>query len=382
MEVYLYAAIGRELTQYRVNVQLGALTALSKMQLPQGLQYLWQQPELSVFYAACSDGRPGFDGTEHCVCALNGSGESQLTVYGPVVSLPWRPVHITTDPAGRFIFITYPRPSAIDVFRINSDGTIGEKVEQPPFAELQKVAHQLRITADGRYAVLPLRGNDATSDRPEDPGAIAIMDVRDGVLSMRQTLAPDDGRGFGPRHVDFHPSRPWMYVSIERQNELSFFHMGAEFSGPYCRLSTLTRQHEEKPRQLVGAVHVHPDGLTVYVSNRADGTVQKSGRAVFNGGENTIAVFRIDPSTGVPSRIQTIDTRGMHTRTFQLHPSGHLLVAANMTPRWSEKDGHVREIHAGLSIFRVHSDGTLEFLNKLDVDARHAHLFWAGFLEH
>ena len=66
---------------------------------------------------------------------------------------------------------------------------------------------------------------------------------------------------------------------------------------------------------LGGAIHVHPGGRFAYVSNRADGTVEHRGEQVFNGGENSIAVFALDPQSGEPRRIQNAPTQGIHART-------------------------------------------------------------------
>ena len=44
-----------------------------------------------------------------------------------------------------------------------------------------------------------------------------------GVLRDEISIAPNGGYGFGPRHLDFHPSRSWIYVSLERQNALAMF---------------------------------------------------------------------------------------------------------------------------------------------------------------
>ena len=377
---WFLAAVGRQLTRYRVDVAQGTLAAEQTIELPEGLQYGWQNPVAAdIFHLVCSDGRPGSDGSRHVACTLKQDAQGRLRFHGAVLELPWRPVHVTTDPAGGFVFVTYPKPSLVEVFRIRPDGTLGSKVSQPGLPPLPQTAHQLRITPDGRRAVLPLRGNDAAGERPEDPGAVMIFGLRDGVLAHQQTLAPDGGYGFGPRHVDFHPGQPWMYASIERQNQLALFDVAAAFSGPRCRVTTLAFPDAEKPRQLAGAVHVHPNGRTVYVSNRADGTVMADGRPVFNEGENTIAVYAVEPRTGVPTLAQIVDTRGMHVRTFRIDPSGRLLVAANMTPRTRLRDGGHVEVPAGLSVFRRHEDGTLTFLRKYDVDARRDHLFWAGF---
>ena len=53
-------------------------------------------------------------------------------------------------------------------------------------------------------------------------------------------------------------------------------------------------------------------------------------RKVFAGGENTLAAYAIDPTTGKPTPIQHVDTHGIHCRTFHIDPSGRLLVAAHI----------------------------------------------------
>jgi 6-phosphogluconolactonase len=165
-------------------------------------------------------------------------------------------------------------------------------------------------------------------------------------------------------------------MSIERQNEIGFFELGTTVEGPKWRKTALARPAELKPRQLVGAVHVHPNGGNVYVSNRADGTVDFQGEKVFNGAENTIAVYAIDARSGEPTLIQTEDTRGMHVRTFHIEPGGRILVAANMTTR-NVRDGNaVRNIPGGLSGFRIGADGRLQFARKYDADVSRDHMFW------
>ena len=64
------------------------------------------------------------------------------------------------------------------------------------------------------------RGNDAAGGKPEDPGALKVFGFKNGVLTNWHRSQPGTGLGFGPRHLDFHPTQPWVYVSIERQNKL------------------------------------------------------------------------------------------------------------------------------------------------------------------
>jgi hypothetical protein len=143
---------------------------------------------------------------------------------------------------------------------------------------------------------------------------------------------------------------------------------------------TLAEPHDKRPRQLAGAIHIHPNGRYVYVSNRADGTVEFEGRRVFRGGENSIAVFSIDPRSGEPTLIQHADTRGIHVRTFALDPSGRMFVAASIMPLAVRDGARVLTVAAGLSVFRVGGDGKLDFVRKYDLEPGTQTQFWMGMV--
>ena len=329
---------------------------------------------------ACSDGGPGKAGTKNFICVLVIQADGALKLQSEATTLHSRPIHISIDRNAQHLLLAYNAPSAFSVHRLKKDGWVGEKVKQSS-VELGACAHQILVTPDNLRVVLPVRGNDPEHGNPESPGSLEIFDFAEGVLKHRQQIIPDAGYGFGPRHVDFHPTKPWMYVSIERQNQIAFFALGKTVVGPLWRKTTLAHPEQLKPRQLVGAIHVHPNGKFVYVSNRADGTIDHDGKKIFNGAENTISTFSIDPETGEPTLIHTEDTRGMHVRTFSLDPSGEILVAGCMIARDALIDGTIQHVSGGLSTFRIQADGTLTFMHKYDVDVGSDRLFWAGFVK-
>ena len=376
----LYAAVGPRLTHYEVDVEGAALRERGALDLPAGLMYAWPHATRRFLYAACSDGGPGRAGTRHFLAAYRIAADGSLSPHGDPVALRARPVHMTLDAPSRHALVVL-LPSAVVVHRIGADGRVAGEVPQQARPDLGATAHQILLAPSGDLAVLPVRGNDAADGRPEDPGSLAVFSYREGQLTPRQVLAPAGGFGFGPRHVAFHPSRPWMYMSIERQNEIAQFTLeGDAVRGPFHRLTTLEHPEAGKPRQLVGAIHLHPEGRFAYVSNRADGTVDDGGRKVFNGGENSIGVFALDPDTGAPARIQNADTHGIHPRTFHVDPSGRLLVAANMT-HLDVRDGEgVRHVPATLSVFRIGGDGRLEFVRKHDAEVGDERMFWCGMV--
>ena len=376
---FVYAAVGADFKQYSVNMSDGSLSQRSAITLPAGLQYAWRHTSKPILYAACSDGGPGKAGTQHFVCALAIQSDGSLKLEGIPTLLQSRPVHLTCDRTSQHLLLAYNDPSALSIHRIKRDGSIGEEIKQNTFA-LGACAHQILVAPDNHRVVLPVRGNDPEHGTPELPGSLEIYDYSEGILTHRQKLIPNAGYDFGPRHVDFHPTKPWMYLSIERQNQIAFFELGKTVVGPLWRKTTLAHPEQLKPRQLVGAIHVHPNGKFVYVSNRADGTSDHNGNKIFNGAENTISTFSIDTETGEPTLIHTEDTQGMHVRTFSIDPSGTMLIAGCMIARDALIDGAIQHVPGGLSTFRIQEDGTLRFLQKYDVDVGANRLFWAGIV--
>ena len=133
-------------------------------------------------------------------------------------------------------------------------------------------------------------------------------------------------------------------------------------------------------RQLAGTIHVHPGGRYVYVANRADATVDFNGTKVFDGGENSIAVYAIDPDSGEPTLMQHADTQSFHVRTFAFDPSGGLMVAASIKPLAVRDGSQARIVPATLSVFRVGADGRLDFVRKYDVEATGKTQYWMGIM--
>jgi 6-phosphogluconolactonase (cycloisomerase 2 family) len=238
------------------------------------------------------------------------------------------------------------------------------------------------VTPDNRLAILVTRGNEGTPTKAEDPGALKVFDYKDGVLSNEVSVAPNGGKEFGPRHLDFHPTKPWMYVSIETQNKMVMYRTAPGKIGPDIAYSatTLDQPNNIRARQAAGTVHVHPNGRFLYGANRAEATVEYQGKKVFKGGENSIVVYAIDQETGEPKPIQHIETQKIHPRTFHIHPGGKLMVAEHNLPVNVRDGDAVKTVAAGLSVFRIGDDGKLTFARSYDVDVGDKLMFWMGMV--
>jgi 6-phosphogluconolactonase len=379
-----YNAVGPTLTCWRLDIGAAALTRQDSVTLPALVQYAWRNPAKPVLYVASSNfvpmGNP--DGKHHLTAFTIDPATGALSPFGNPVPIRARPINITVDATGKWLLTAYNVPSTMSVHPVGPDGAIGEEVTQAAPIECGIYAHQIRMMPSNRALVLVTRGNNATATKPEDPGALKVKSLKNGQLTDLASIAPGSGYGFGPRHLDFHPAKPWMYVSIERQNQLQMYrlHGDALEPAPAFVLNTLMAPGNLRPEQMVGPIHIHPNGRFVYLGNRASGLIEAQGKKFAAGGENTVAVFSIDQTTGEPRMVQAIDTHGFHPRTFSIDPSGRMLVVANllaMPVRDSEGD---KTQPATLSTYAIGTDGKLTFVRTYDIETNGMTQWWSGFV--
>jgi 6-phosphogluconolactonase (cycloisomerase 2 family) len=384
----LYAAAGAELTQYDVDAQGASLVKKGSIRLPANVQYAWPHPSRKYLYIAWSDGGAAAaavgstapHGKNHGVSAFRvdpASGALQL--IGKPVLIQSRPIHLSVDITGTHVLVAYNDPSALTVYRLNVDGTIGALMKQPSMLDTGIYAHQVRLNPSNKTVFLVTRGNGPTKTKPEDRGAVKVFNYADGVLKNLASIAPNGGVDFQPRHLDFHPSQPWIFLSLERQTQLQVYHMTKD--GSLVPLPLFTKDSVANPatkasRQNSGTIHVHPNGKFVYQATRSTGS-EANGKAIAGGGENSIAVYAINQQTGEPTLLQNADTRGAEPRTFALDPSARILVVGNQT---AVLDSTAKAIPASLAVFRVRNEGKLDYVRKYDVDISGGSLFWMGIV--
>lgn len=377
-----YAAVGPELGVFDVDVGSTALKRRGAVTLPANVQYAWPHPSRRHLYVASSNGGPRVAGDKHFASALAiDPATDSLRPHGAAVALPSRPIHLSVDRSGEYVLTAYNNPSHITVHRLNADGSIGAPVVQSEKLDTGIYAHQILATPSNRMAILVARGNDAQPGRAEDPGALKTFAFDNGVLRSLASIAPGTGMGFGPRHLDFHPTKPWVFVSIERQNKLYVYELD---SGSGMRRKPLfikdTLSNPPAMRQAAGAIHIHPSGKFVYVTNRASDLASFDGKPAVVGGQNDIAVFSIDQNTAEPTRIQNADGHSIELRTFGIDPSGRMLVAASIAPAPVREENRIVTVPAALSVFRIGGDGKLTFVRKYDIDTGRERQFWSGMV--
>jgi 6-phosphogluconolactonase (cycloisomerase 2 family) len=378
-KVVVYTSLNEQIIQYDLDVANARLVKRGSVSLPSCVQYAWPHASRRYLYVACSDIFQNPKTTKHYVAALRiDPATGELSKHGEAQQLAKRPIHITTDIPSKHVLVGFPVPSNLQVFRVNDDFTIGGEVHQTAIVDPGFYTHQVRVTPDNRRVIMVTRGNNPTPTKSEDPGALRIFDYSDGVLSNEFALAPNKGFGFGPRNLDFHPTKPWAYVTLERENKLFMFRLDDLKGATYLK-DTLAEPDNLRPLQMAGIIHMHPSGRFVYVTNRAAGDVKFNGQDVSAGGENDISVFSIDQNSGEPTMIQRAEQHKIYPRTIDVDPSGKLAVVQSTVPMKVRHGDEAQMVPAGLTLCRIGNDGKLTLVRSYDsMDYSRDNALWMG----
>jgi 6-phosphogluconolactonase len=251
------------------------------------------QQEVSVFSVNPTNGMLKHLQTQHC------GGKN--------------PVHLALDPSERFLVVSNHLSSHIAVMPVLSDGKLGavcQTVELPgapgphrveqPFAK----PHFNPFDPSGRFVVIPDKGLDK----------IFVYRFHNGRLTPASTPWTDSREASGPRHIAFHPQKPFAYAVNELDSTVTGYHFDITTGAlkPLQILSTLPDTFTGNSR--ASEIMLSGDGRTLYASNR---------------GCDSIAVFSINPATGHLTFIEANPTLGKTPRYFSLTPNGRYAFALN-----------------------------------------------------
>lgn len=275
-----------------------------------------------------------------------------LTFLNTVGTGGTNPVYVTTDPGNRWAVVTnYDAPGSVVVLPIRADGSLGEVVstlrlpgEPGPHRESQdgSYPHYAEFDPSGRWLVVADRGLDRLFVLRLDPGTGALTLHEPGTAQLRE--------GSGPRHVAFHPTRPFAYAVDELRCCVTAFRWDSA-DGVLAPLQVLP----STPPEMTGdgraaEIVVSPSGRFVYASNRSGAGVIDPER-----GADTVGCWRIDQRTGALQPVAWTPTEGLVVRHFTLNAAGDRLYAANqhtgtiVTFAADPRTGHLRRLGAPVS---------------------------------
>lgn len=223
------------------------------------------------------------------------------------------PVHLALDPTERFVVVSNHISSSLAVLPIEANGALGALTqlvtiegEPGPHRKEQPFAkpHFNPFDPSGRFVVVLDKGLDKT----------LVFRFENGQLTPATFPEAPGREASGPRHLAFHPAQPWAYIANELDSTVTACRFDAVTGQltPFQIVSGLADSYTGNSRN--SEIEVHPNGKTLYVSNR---------------GEDTIGVLAIDPATGRISLIQSMPCGGKTPRFFALMPGGRLMQALN-----------------------------------------------------
>jgi len=166
-------------------------------------------------------------------------------------------------------------------------------------------AHSVNFDPSGRFAL--------ACDVGTDHLYIYRIDQASRSLGAPRIVPTEPGKA--PRFSAFHPRRPYVFIVNEREPSMSSFRFDSA-TGEVRHVQTVATIADgySGPRVAPSDVHIHPNGRFVYGSNR---------------GDDSIAIFQIDETTGRLSRVDVVKTQGANPRGFSFEPSGTFLIVGN-----------------------------------------------------
>jgi 6-phosphogluconolactonase (cycloisomerase 2 family) len=254
------------------------------------------------------------DGTQVTAYRID-QGTGRLNVLNRQPTGGTNGVHLAIDGTDRFLALANYATGSLALFPVNQDGSLGAiadlattKGEPGPHRTQQESSHPHDCPFDrtGRYIVVPDKGLDRIF--------LYRLDTARGKLTPGDPPHVVARAGAAPRHVAFHPTRPFAYVI----NELD---------------STIATYEFEPDKGVLKPLQILPTTPSTYTGDNtgAEVVVAPSGRFVYgsNRGHNSIAIFAIDDKTGSLSSVGWEPTQGSTPRFFAFDPSGARLYAAN-----------------------------------------------------
>lgn len=223
------------------------------------------------------------------------------------------PVHLALDPTGHHLVVSNHITGTLAVLPVAPDGALlpvsqlvqlegepGPHRKEQPFAK----PHFNPFDPSGRWVLVPDKGLDK----------VFVFRFEDGRLTPASAPHVVCREGSGPRHLAFHPQHPWVYVVNELDSTVAAYHFDAVLGQltPFQIVSGLADTFTSNSR--ASEIEMAPSGRTLYASNR---------------GEDSLAVFDIDPATGRLRLQQTQPAGGKTPRFFTADPTGQWLMVLN-----------------------------------------------------
>jgi 6-phosphogluconolactonase len=221
--------------------------------------------------------------------------------------------HLALDRTGRWLAVANYGTGSVIVLPVAADGRLDNAVAfdqhkgsgPNPMRQAGPHAHEVTFSPDNRF----LLANDLGTDQIY----VYRFDATRGTVTPNDPPSAKTAPGAGPRHLVFHPNGRILYDVNEMAATVTAFRYDAAKGTleEFQDISTLPEGFSERS----GAeIAVSSAGTFLYASNR---------------GQDTIALFAIDPLRFTLTAADRTPTLGSKPRHFALDPTGAWLLVEN-----------------------------------------------------
>jgi 6-phosphogluconolactonase len=297
---------GTALPAFRLDTATGKLTSVGDLATTKTPAWVTLSPNGKFLYAVNEQA--------DSVSAYSLDAKSaKLTPLNKVDTKGKGPCHASVDHTGKALFIANYGSGSLESFQLKPDGSIGDRASfiQNAGSSANKSrqagphAHSANISPDNRFLVLADLGLDKLLVFKIDPATATLTPNDPPSVSVKP--------GSGPRHFVFSPDSRFGYVI----NEMGNIVIGFAYDKQKGTLKEI---------QTAGTV---PDDFKGANNTTAEIAMSSDGRFLYgsNRGVGTVAVYSIDKSTGMLTKVQDAATGGTTIRSFGIDPSGQFLLA-------------------------------------------------------
>jgi 6-phosphogluconolactonase len=293
---------------YRFYTESGRLAYLSQIDNVSNPSYLTVSNNNKFVYAVNEN-----DQGE--VSAFNFEAKTgKLNFINKVSTLGGAPCYVSVDKNQKNLFIANYSGGNIAVVPINADGSLAPAIEtlkddgHGPNKDRQEKAHvhTAVLSPDEKYVLYTDLGTDKINITKYKGGKDSpIVPAKPAYVSVTP--------GYGPRHLAFSNDKKHLYLITEMGSSVIMFDYN---NGKLQQKQDITLLPEGYKGETGAAdIHISPNGLFLYATNRGDA--------------NDISVFSINQENGELTFIERKPTGGKGPRNFVIDPTGKFLIVAH-----------------------------------------------------
>jgi 6-phosphogluconolactonase (cycloisomerase 2 family) len=299
---------GRGIEVYRVDDASAAWTPVQTVGGLANPSFLALDRRQRVLYSAHGD-------EDYATAFAIDAATGQLTSLGRQSTGGTNGVHLAVDATNRFLVVGNYASGTVAALPIAEDGSLGPLSDlatlkgapgPDPVQQSSSHPHDVPFDRSGRFVIVPDKGFDRVF--------LFRLDTTRGALVPGDPPSVASRPGAAPRHADVHPRAPYAYVNNELDSTVTTYQFDPDAGvlEPLQTISTVPADFTAK--NTTAEIAVARSGHFVYVSNR---------------GHDSVAIFAVDPASGLLSTVGWEPAQGKTPRFFALDPAGASLYVAN-----------------------------------------------------